>query len=66
MGIVDGFEPFIVSVIYSDQSVTNMQLVFNVRNLITFTAYKGIDVATGDAFSYPVSREFSIKLALGF
>lgn len=44
----------------------NMQLVFNVRNLITFTAYKGIDVATGDAFSYPVSREFSIKLALGF
>lgn len=44
----------------------NLSLGFNARNLLTFTKYRGMDVGSGNAFSYPVSREFNIKLSVGF
>lgn len=46
--------------------LTNMSLSFNAYNLLTFTKYKGLDVGTMGAFSYPVSREYNIKLSVGF
>lgn len=46
--------------------MTNLTLGFNARNLLTFTKYRGMDVGTGSAFSYPVAREFNFKLTLGF
>ena len=46
--------------------LTNMTLSFNARNLLTFTKYKGLDVGSGGAFTYPVSREFNLKLSVGF
>ena len=30
------------------------------------TKYKGLDVGTSGAFSYPTSREYNIKLSVGF
>ncbi len=47
-------------------AIRNLQIGVNMRNLLTFTKYKGVDVATGQAFGYPVPREFNIKLSLGF
>mgnify|MGYP001025260013 FL=1 len=44
----------------------NLSLGFNARNLVTFTKYRGLDVGTGNAFSYPVAREFNFKLTVGF
>lgn len=44
----------------------NMQLSFNAYNLLTFTKYRGLDVGTGGSFSYPTSREYNIKLSVGF
>lgn len=44
----------------------NMSLSFNAYNLLTFTKYSGLDVGTSGAFSYPTSREFNIKLSVGF
>ncbi len=44
----------------------NMSLGFNARNLLTFTKYRGLDVGSGNAFSYPVAREFNFKLTIGF
>ena len=44
----------------------NMSLSFNAYNLLTFTKYSGLDVGTSGAFSYPASREFNIKLSVGF
>lgn len=44
----------------------NMSLSFNAYNLFTFTKYKGLDVGTGGSFSYPTSREYNIKLSVGF
>lgn len=38
----------------------------NATNLLTFTKYRGVDVATGSAFGYPVAKEFNVKLTLGF
>lgn len=46
--------------------MNTMSLAFNARNLLTFTKYSGLDVGSGSAFSYPVSREFNIKLTVGF
>ena len=46
--------------------LNNMALSFNAYNLLTFTKYKGLDVGTMGAFSYPVSREYNIKLSVGF
>ena len=46
--------------------LTNLQIGVNMRNLLTFTAYRGIDVATGKAFNYPVAKEFNVKVSLGF
>ena len=46
--------------------LTNLQIGINMRNLLTFTAYRGIDVATGKAFNYPVAKEFNVKVSLGF
>lgn len=43
----------------------NMSLSFNAYNLFTFTKYKGFDVGTSGAFSYPTSREYNIKLSVG-
>lgn len=44
----------------------NMSLAFNAYNLFTFTKYKGLDVGTGGAFSYPTAREYNVKLSVGF
>lgn len=46
--------------------MSTLALGFNARNLLTFTKYRGLDVGTGGAFTYPVSREFNIKLTVGF
>ena len=46
--------------------MNNMSLSFNARNLLTFTKYRGLDVGSGGAFTYPVSREFNLKLSVGF
>lgn len=43
-----------------------MSLAFNAYNLLTFTKYSGLDVGTSGAFSYPVAREYNIKLSVGF
>lgn len=44
----------------------NMFLSFNAYNLLTFTKYRGLDVGTGNSFSYPTAREYNIKLTVGF
>lgn len=44
----------------------NMSLSFNAYNLLTFTKYSGLDVGTNGAFGYPTSREYNIKLSVGF
>ena len=44
----------------------NMSISFNAYNLLTFTKYSGLDVGTSGAFSYPTSREYNIKLSVGF
>ena len=44
----------------------NMTIGVNARNLLTFSKYRGLDVGSGSAFTYPVSREFNIKLSVGF
>lgn len=46
--------------------MTNLSLGFNARNLLTFTKYRGLDVGSGNAFAYPVAREFNFKLTVGF
>ena len=46
--------------------VNNLLLGFNARNLLTFTKYRGWDVGTEGAFTYPASREFNFKLTVGF
>ncbi|MEG2228634.1 MAG: SusC/RagA family TonB-linked outer membrane protein [Odoribacter sp.] len=46
--------------------MSNLSLGFNARNLLTFTKYRGLDVGSGGAFTYPVSREFNLKLTVGF
>lgn len=45
--------------------LSNLRLSLNARNLLTFTKYRGLDVATQGAFNYPVSREVSFKITLG-
>lgn len=45
--------------------IKNMQIGFNARNLLTFTKYRGLDVGSEGAFTYPVSREFNFKLTIG-
>jgi len=47
-------------------NMSNLSVGFNARNLLTFTKYRGLDVGSGDAFSYPVAREFNFKLTVGF
>ena len=42
--------------------LSNLTLGLDARNLVTFTKYRGIDVATGSAFSYPVAKEVSLRL----
>lgn len=44
----------------------NMSLSFNAYNLLTFTKYSGLDVGTNGAFGYPASREYNLKLSVGF
>lgn len=46
--------------------MNNFTVGLNARNLLTFTKYRGLDVGSGSAFSYPVAREFNIKLTVGF
>lgn len=46
--------------------LNNILFSLNARNIFTITKYKGIDVATGNAFGYPVAREYSVKVTLGF
>ena len=54
------------SKIVNKMRMTNLLLGFNARNLLTFTKYRGLDVGSGSAFSYPVAREFNFKLTVGF
>lgn len=44
----------------------NLMVGFNARNLLTFSKYRGLDVGSGGAFTYPVSREFNLRLSIGF
>lgn len=46
--------------------MSNFTIGVNARNLLTFTKYRGLDVGSGSAFSYPVAREFNVKLTVGF
>ena len=46
--------------------MSNLLIGFNARNLLTFTKYRGWDVGTEGAFTYPASREFNLKLTVGF
>ena len=46
--------------------MNNFTIGVNARNLLTFTKYRGLDVGSGSAFSYPVAREFNVKLTVGF
>lgn len=46
--------------------ISRLSLGCSARNLLTFTKYRGIDVATGNTFGYPVAKEFNIKLSVGF
>ena len=46
--------------------LNNFTIGVNARNLLTFTKYRGLDVGSGSAFSYPVAREFNVKLTVGF
>ncbi len=46
--------------------LSSVKIGLNARNLLTFTKYTGLDVGTGGAFTYPVSREFSLRLNIGF
>lgn len=46
--------------------LNNLSLAFVARNLLTLSKYAGLDVATGSAFAYPVSRDYSLKLSFGF
>lgn len=46
--------------------MSTFMLGFNVRNLLTFTKYRGLDVGTEGAFTYPVARDFNFKLTVGF
>ena len=45
--------------------MNHLTVGFNARNLLTFTRYRGLDVGSGGAFTYPVSREFNFKLTIG-
>ena len=49
----------------SNWHLNSLQLSFLGRNLLTLTKYRGIDVATGGAFNYPVAREYTFKVSLG-
>lgn len=44
----------------------NLSMSFTATNLFTFTKFNGLDVATGNSFAYPASKDFSFKLSLGF
>lgn len=44
----------------------NLVVGLNARNLVTFTKYRGVDVATGNPFGYPVAKEVSLRLNFGF
>ena len=46
--------------------IRSLSLGINARNLLTFTKYPGIDVGTNGAFTYPVSKEFTFRLMIGF
>ena len=46
--------------------LTRTSVSFLATNLVTFTKYRGIDVATQSTFGYPVSRDYNIKLTVGF
>ena len=46
--------------------MSNLSLGLSANNLFTFTKYRGLDVGSGGAFTYPVSREFNLKLTVGF
>lgn len=50
----------------SKMGMKNLSIGFNARNLLTFTKYNGLDVGSMDSFTYPSSREFNLKLSIGF
>lgn len=54
-------QPFV-----KNMGLNTLSLAFVARNLLTLTKYPGLDVATGSAFAYPVSRDYSLKLSFGF
>lgn len=52
-------------ILYQMGRLYNFIIGVNARNLLTFTKYRGLDVGSGSAFSYPVAREFNVKLTVG-
>lgn len=42
------------------------RVTFNINNLFTFTAYKGIDPALMGGIGYPNSRKYNLTLNIGF
>ena len=56
------FDPYKIQ----DWGIRDLRLSLFARNLLTFTKYRGLDVATQGAFNYPAPKEISLKLSIGF
>ncbi|MDE5635713.1 MAG: hypothetical protein K2I52_05340, partial [Muribaculaceae bacterium] len=54
------------SLIRNWAGMKNLSIGVNARNLLTFTKYRGLDVGSGGAFTYPVAREINFRLTVGF
>ncbi|MCT4586810.1 MAG: SusC/RagA family TonB-linked outer membrane protein [Carboxylicivirga sp.] len=44
----------------------NLSLTLNGNNLLTFTEFQGLDVATRNSFAYPQARRVTMRLSFGF
>lgn len=56
------FDPYKIK----DWHLRDLRLSLYARNLLTFTKYRGLDVASQGAFNYPAPREISLKVSIGF
>lgn len=46
--------------------LNNLTIGLSFHNMLTFTRSNAIDVATGNPFGYPVSKEIDLRLMVGF
>lgn len=46
--------------------LTKAKISVQARDLLTFTKYTGLDVATGGAARYPISKKFVVNLSVSF